>query len=124
MNPSEPLIPTINKINASNDSNIYAGYNKTESSRRVSKSPLSLRKSKTKLNIEDPNLMNIPLPVSTPKEKFSISENTLNNSIIKFKDQNLQPIHNFGASSQLSDIKPIRNYNTELQFSNFSYGNY
>jgi hypothetical protein len=83
-----------------------------------------LRKSKPKLNLDDPSLMNIPLPISTPKDNFVITENRLNSSIIKFKDQNLHPIPNFGASSQLSDIKPIRNYNTDMSSSKISFINY
>jgi hypothetical protein len=69
------------------------------------------------------NNHNLNLNVSTfnntnTNEGF-LMPNNKNNSFIKYNDDNLQIKPKFGASSYLSDIKPINNYN--LDCSKFSF---
>jgi hypothetical protein len=114
------------KIDFNIKDSVFAGYNKTEPRKSVSKSPLSLRKSKPKFGFPlTENNVSYNSQVnngnSQLNQSFYISSDRLNNSIIKFKDDVIHQPQKFGMTSYLSDIKPINNYNTQLDTSKFSF---
>jgi hypothetical protein len=94
---------------------MFAGYNKTEPRKSVSKSPLSLRKPK-QFNASD-NKNNSQ--AISHNQTYNISCQKLNHSIINFKEESFHSQPKYGMTSYLSDIKPINNPN--LDNSKFSF---